>query len=153
MGVNFLFHYVQYPYMHLNKKKLSEEAEDFLLMLFQLSEHGFSDFGVTELAQRTGVSKAAVSRMARTLAEKGMLLKKRYSRISLSLKGRKMGREIARKRRIIEVFLNKSLGLKGRSLELQAHTLEHSISLLTAKKLHEFLGRPRKCPHGKSIMV
>lgn len=130
---------------------LSKQAQDFLLFLFQESESGRKECAVSDIAAKLNVSKPAVSRMGRFLAHKGFVKRARYSLISLLPKGTRLASEIVKKRRIVEVFLNSRLGLKLRDAEAEAHLLEHSVSSHTIKKLYEFLGKPKLCPHGRKI--
>ncbi|MFA5049472.1 MAG: metal-dependent transcriptional regulator [Candidatus Micrarchaeia archaeon] len=131
------------------KKHSNKSTEDFLFAMLQIYEEGNSDIKLVDISLKLGISRAAATKMSIKLSSNSLIEKTRYSKIRLTKKGKKFAIEVARKHRIIEVFLDKKLGLSGKELEEQAHAMEHSINKKTLERLSVFMNNPDVCPHGK----
>ena len=81
----------------------------------------------------------------------GLVVPDKYSSIKLTARGRKVAQAITFKHRILEVFLHSTLKIPRGKVHAEAHRLEHGVSDEVAKKLHRFLGSPKRDPHGMKI--
>lgn len=73
-------------------------------------------------------------------------LKVKDGKIIFLPKGRKLGRRIVRKHRLLERFLHNVLGLKKDEVHKEACKLEHALSDDAEEALDKFLNHPRECP-------
>lgn len=124
--------------------------EDYLRGIYILGEEK-GEIRSTDLAQYLNVSKPSVSEMVRELNKNGILSYKRYSRIRLTPKGRRIAQKLTSKHRLIELFLKKVLRISSRNLHQEANRLEHAFSDESIARLRTLLGNPKKDPHGKPI--
>jgi DtxR family Mn-dependent transcriptional regulator len=129
---------------------VSIHKEDYLRELYIIEEKGEMP-SVTAVAWRLGVSKPSVSQMMRALSKEGLVRFDKYGDIKLKSKGKKIGRELTTKHRILETFLKEFLKLDLKEIHEEAHKLEHAIGDKTLAKLRELLGNPKLDPHGKEI--
>lgn len=107
-------------------RRRSPETEEYLELLARYEEEG-KEPKVKLIADDLGVSAASVSEMLRKLARRGYLDYERYGRIALTAEGRKLGRGILRKHRVIEDFLA-IIGIKKDRIHGEACLLEHALS-------------------------
>jgi len=103
------------------------------------------------IAEKLEVSGAAVSDMLKKLAKDGFVNYEKYKEISLTDSGENYARNIVRRHRIWEVFLNQIVGLPWEKVHDEAHRLEHSSSDELIDRLEEILEFPRFDPHGDPI--
>lgn len=104
-----------------------------------------------DIARFLNISKPSVSDMVRKLLNKGYIKANPYSNIFLTKKGTKEAKRITYTHRIIEVFLNRTIGHDAKHLEDEVHKLEHAFSSKSIKQLDKFLNHPEKCPHDNKI--
>ncbi len=103
------------------------------------------------IAEKLEVSGAAVSDMLKKLAKDGFVYYEKYKEISLTDSGENYARNIVRRHRIWELFLNQIVGLPWEKVHDEAHRLEHSSSDELIDRLEEMLEFPRFDPHGDPI--
>lgn len=129
-----------------------QSREDYLREIYSLSEKS-TDGAVSsvDIAQRLGISKAAVSKMLGRLRDEKLVRMTPYSRIEFTRKGRQAAAKVIFKHRIIEVFLVEVLHVDRKNIHEEAHALEHAFSDRTIRKLALFLGNPKMCPCGHDI--
>ena len=132
-------------------KPLSATREDYLRVIHRLGEKNAGLASTTETARYLHLSKSTVSERLKELMQDGLVVPDRYSSIKLTPRGRKLAQSITFKHRIIEVFLYSKLGIPRSKVHAEAHRLEHGVSNEVAKKLHRFLGSPKRDPHGMQI--
>jgi len=132
-----------------------QTIEDYILSIYLIAEGQSADKGVrsSEVARLLGVSKPSVSEAVEKLKEMKLVKAKPYGNIFFTAKGIKEARRIIHTRRVVEVFLVKSLKLKPSEIYDDIHVLEHALSDRVVKRLDSFLGHPKVCPHGKKIHV
>ncbi|MEW6748281.1 MAG: metal-dependent transcriptional regulator [Candidatus Micrarchaeota archaeon] len=104
----------------------SPEIEEYLEALARYQESGRKP-KVKDLAKDLGISPASVSGMLKKLSGNGLVRRERYGEISLTHKGRELGKAVLRKHRLIERFLA-FIGVDSRKLHKEACVLEHAIS-------------------------
>ncbi len=132
------------------KETLSATREDYIRAIYTLEESSDS-VGVTQIASKLGLGKSTVSERLKDLVQDGLVKADPYSDVSLTKKGRETGQKLTFKHRVIEVFLNETLGLPKSKVHAEAHQLEHAVSDEVIQRLAKFLGHPATDPHGSTI--
>jgi DtxR family transcriptional regulator, Mn-dependent transcriptional regulator len=105
----------------------------------------------SEIAARTGTSRAFVTKMLKSMAEQGLVDYSPYRGVRLTEKGMKNATELVRHHRLLERFLTDTLGFALNGAHEEAERLEHVISEELEARLAAFLGYPTICPHGSPI--
>jgi DtxR family Mn-dependent transcriptional regulator len=103
------------------------------------------------IAKKLSVSNAAVTDMLRKLSGEGYILYEPYKGIALTNEGKNYARNIVRRHRIWEVFLNKIVGMPWDKVHEEANRLEHSSSDDLINRLEIMLHFPEYDPHGDPI--
>ena len=129
---------------------LTEAVENYLTDILRLEE---TDTPATTsvLASRLGVARPSVTGMLKRLASDGLLVHEPYKAVILTRRGRKAARAVVRRHRIVETFLVDVLKMSPDKVHPEAHRLEHALSDEVLERLNEFLGRPKRDPHGSPI--
>ncbi len=130
---------------------LSFAEENYLKAIYHLSQGGKADISTNRIADNLETRPASVSDMVKKLAQKGVVLHKKYQGVSLSDHGLTHALRVIRKHRLWEVFLLKELKFQWDEVHEVAEQLEHIKSPLLIKRLDRFLGFPRFDPHGDPI--
>ena len=115
---------------------LTASMEDYLEMTYRLTK----DIGFTrtlDLANALNVQPPSTTKMMKKLAEAGFVNYEKYGIITLSEKGKTMGKALLERHQIIEEFL-KLLGISEGILE-ETEKIEHTISINTLKRLANFI--------------
>ena len=105
----------------------------------------------SDIAVRTGTSRAFVTKMLKGMTEQGLVDYAAYRGVRLTDKGTKSAVELARHHLRLEVFLTEILGFTPEGAHAEAERLEHVISEEFEARLAEFLHHPTTCPHGAPI--
>ena len=124
--------------------------EDYLTAIYRnLNDTG--EIKPNLLASKLEISNAAVTDMLRKLSRDGFVDYKKYKSIKLTNEGESYAKNMLRRHRIWEVFLNKTLGMSWDKVHDEAEKLEHSSSDELINLLEEFLDYPEVDPHGYPI--
>lgn len=124
--------------------------EDYLTAIFRnLDNEG--EIKPNLLASKLEISNAAVTDMLRKLSRDGFVDYKKYKGIRLTDEGKSYAKNMLRRHRIWEVFLNQTLGMAWDKVHDEAEKLEHSSSDELINLLEEFLEYPEVDPHGYPI--
>jgi DtxR family Mn-dependent transcriptional regulator len=124
--------------------------EDYLSSIYKYQdEHGRIKPNI--IAKKLGVSNAAVTDMLRKLSKEKYVNYEKYKSINLTEKGRAYARNMVRRHRIWEVFLNQVVGMPWDKVHDEAHRLEHSSSDELINRMEEMLEFPEYDPHGDPI--
>ena len=107
--------------------------------------------GVTDIANRLGLSKSTVSERVKELVNEGLAASESYGKVKLTKRGNEVGKKLTYKHRIIEVFLHNTLHVPKDKIHAEAERLEHAFSDDVIKRLATFLGNPTNDPHGSEI--
>ncbi|MCL2548788.1 MAG: metal-dependent transcriptional regulator [Symbiobacteriaceae bacterium] len=118
--------------------RLTASSQDYLEAILKLSEES-PQIRSIDVAERLGVSRASVSRALRPLKDAGLIEQKRYSLISITDAGRKAGQEVEERHVALRHFLSDVLGVNPGVAEVDACSMEHSLSLESLTKLQGFL--------------
>lgn len=125
--------------------------ENYLKTIYSESFDSSSVVSVKTLSEKLAVTKAAVSDMAKKLAEQKFIDYKPYKGIVLSTEGRKIALQIIRRHRLWELFLINVLDLSWSEVHDEAERLEHCTSEILADKIDTYLCHPKFDPHGDPI--
>jgi len=104
-----------------------------------------------ELASRLEVRAASVTGMLKRLAEGGWIEYELGRGARLTALGRSEARRVIRRHRLMELFLNRVLGLDWSEVDAEAEALEHAISPRLEQAIADYLGEPLEDPHGHLI--
>jgi DtxR family Mn-dependent transcriptional regulator len=129
------------------KKDTTESIEEYLETISRLVERK-QDLTTTNISHELGVSPASVSEMLKRLAKGGYIIHKPYRQISLTKKGKLVGRKTLRKHRVLERFLL-GIGFSKRKIHNEACKLEHYLSDELEGIIKERLERPKR---GKGVL-
>lgn len=120
------------------RRQFSPAVEDYLEAILNLAETQESVRSV-EIAEKLGLSRAAVSKAMGHLASEGLIIHTLYGRIQLTPDGRQLASEILNCHRMLKVFLVETLGVSELSAEQDACRLEHAMSVETRRKWLSFI--------------
>jgi DtxR family Mn-dependent transcriptional regulator len=129
---------------------VSDIAEQYLKIIYNLTEDG-GQAKTSEIAKAMGVAPASATEMVQKLSKQGYVSHERYHGTTLRPKGLKIARQVTRKHRLLERFLNDFCGIRGRSRHDQACKMEHVLTDEAERQLCRMMNRPSECPHGKQI--
>jgi len=128
---------------------LSENIEEYLEALWMLEEEGIKKAKISDIAKKLKISAPSVVEMLWKLKKSGLVEYGKKSGVSLTKKGRNIGKKIVRNHRIAELLLTDILKVK---LDENATCeIEHHISDDISKAVFKILNNPKTCPHGKKI--
>jgi DtxR family Mn-dependent transcriptional regulator len=128
---------------------LSEE--NYLKSIFHLQAVSGKGINTNSIAKKLDTKPSSVTDMIKKLAEKKVLVYKKYQGVTLTNLGEKAATSIVRKHRLWEVFLVDKLNFSWDEVHDVAEQLEHIKSPKLINELDAFLGFPKKDPHGDPI--
>ncbi|MDP2290588.1 MAG: metal-dependent transcriptional regulator [Actinomycetota bacterium] len=117
--------------------------------IFELAEDEIDTVRI-RVAERLGVSRAAVSEMVQRLVEME-LVRLEGTSIRLTGSGRELAEQSVRRHRLAERLLVDVLGLGWAEAHEIAGTWQHVINDRTEAAIDRVLGSPTTCPHGNPI--
>ena len=127
----------------------SSSVEDYVKAIWELA--GANAASTKEISDRLRVAGASVTNMLGRLKEMGLVNYERYHGASLTEEGCAQALGLVRRHRMIESFLLEQLGYSWGEVHEEAERLEHAVSDEFTERLAEFLGHPRRDPHGDPI--
>jgi DtxR family Mn-dependent transcriptional regulator len=125
-------------------------VEDYLKAVWMLQQTE-SPVATSRIAERLGLSAAAVTAMVKRLAEQGLLRHEPYYGVRLTALGELAALRIIRRHRVLELFLVETLGYAWDRVHDEAERLEHAASDELIERLARLLGEPDRDPHGNAI--
>jgi DtxR family Mn-dependent transcriptional regulator len=125
-------------------------VEDYLKAIWTLQQ-AEAPVSTSRIAERLGLSAAAVTAMVKRLAEQGLLRHEPYYGVRLTPAGELAGLRIIRRHRVLELFLTETLGYEWDRVHDEAERLEHAASDELIERLARLLGEPERDPHGSAI--
>lgn len=137
--------------MSVSVSRLSTSSQNYLKAVWVLQEWSDEPVTPSALAARAGVRLSTASDAIRKLSDQGLLLHSPYGSVELSEEGRQLAVEMVRRHRLIETFLVEVLGYGWDQVHDEAETLEHAVSDFMVERMDDYLGRPRRDPHGDPI--
>ncbi|MDY3126875.1 MAG: metal-dependent transcriptional regulator [Corynebacterium sp.] len=131
---------------------LPVRTQDYLKVVWDLQErNGHREVAVGEIAERMGQKMSTTSEAIKKLSAQGLIDRQPYSGVTLSVPGRQLALEMARRHRLLETFLVTSLGYTWDEVHEEADALEHACSEKMIDRLDALLGFPDRDPHGDPI--
>ena len=119
------------------EENLTRSIEDYLEAIYVFELEGVNNIPSLKVAKTLNVSKAAVAKAMNRLHDDGYILKELYGQISLTEKGREIGRLVYDKHKTIKEFLIK-IGVSEKNAEIDCCKIEHIICSETLSKIKEF---------------
>ncbi|MBC8490391.1 MAG: metal-dependent transcriptional regulator [Ignavibacteria bacterium] len=129
---------------------INKSIEDYLKNIYTI-KLSVGKVSTSLLAEKLGISAAAVSDMVSKLSRTGYIKNTPYKGFELTKKGQGIAINLIRKHRIWEVFLLKHLKYPWEQVHTEAENLEHASSDELILKLEDFLEFPKYDPHGDPI--
>ena len=125
-------------------------VEDYLKAIWALQQ-AEAPVSTSRIAERLGLSAAAVTAMVKRLAENDLLRHEPYYGVRLTPAGELASLRIIRRHRVLELFLTEKLGYEWDRVHDEAERLEHAASDELIERLARLLGEPERDPHGSAI--
>lgn len=130
---------------------LSKSEENYLKAIYHLSATIPEGISTNAIAQQLETKASSVTDMVKKLADKELVLYKKYQGVTLTKSGEKVAANVIRKHRLWEVFLVEKLSFNWDEVHEVAEQLEHIQSEKLIDELDSFLGYPKRDPHGDPI--
>lgn len=129
----------------------SQSEENYLKAIYHLSLISKNGISTNAIAEKLETKPSSVTDMVKKLAEKEVLIYKKYQGVQLTDLGSKTAANIIRKHRLWEVFLVEKLNFSWDEVHDVAEQLEHIKSKKLIDEIDAFLGFPVYDPHGDPI--
>lgn len=129
----------------------TSSEENYLKAIYHLSLVSNKGVSTNAIAKKLETKASSVTDMIKKLAEKNMLVYKKYQGVTLTENGRKTAANIIRKHRLWEVFLVEKLSFSWDEVHDVAEQLEHIKSPKLIDEIDALLGFPKYDPHGDPI--
>lgn len=134
------------------RENLTHVIEDYLKTIYDLTADQ-ERASTNQIAARMGVTPASVTNMIQKLSatDPPLLEYRKHRGVELTADGKKVALEIIRHHRLLEMFLQQTLGYTWDEVHDEADRLEHVISEELEERIAESLGNPSTDPHGDPI--
>lgn len=119
-------------------EKLSASLEDYLEAIYHLTV-GQDVARGKDIADSMGVSRASVTGALRVLSEKGLVHYKPYGYTTLTPKGQKTARRVARRHEVLGLFFENVLGVDAATAQSAACRTEHTLGPEVTARLMAFV--------------
>jgi DtxR family Mn-dependent transcriptional regulator len=127
-------------------------VENYVKAIYQLCAQEDGRAAATgKLAAALAVSPGTATSMLKTLDDAGLATYAPYEGATLTAAGRKLALRVLRRHRLIELFLQQTLGMTWDEVHDEAEHMEHAVSDTLVDRIDEYLGRPEVDPHGDPI--
>ncbi len=134
-----------------NLAVMTYSEENYLKVIYHLSQNANKGITTNAIANVMESKPSSVTDMVQKLADKELVIYKKYQGVELTDKGRFTALMIVRKHRLWEVFLVDKLDFSWDEVHDVAEQLEHIKSEKLTDKLEELLDFPTEDPHGDPI--
>jgi DtxR family Mn-dependent transcriptional regulator len=130
---------------------LSLAEENYLKAIYHLQDENSKAVSTNDLSSLLETKASSVTDMLKKLADKNLVIYKKYQGVKLSDQGETTALKVIRKHRLWEVFLVEKLNVNGDEVHDIAEQLEHIQSEKLTDELDRFLEHPQRDPHGDPI--
>ncbi|MDD2985678.1 metal-dependent transcriptional regulator [Flavobacterium sp.] len=130
---------------------MTTSEENYLKVIYHLSMVSPKGVNTNAIAGMLETKASSVTDMLKKLADKELVIYKKYQGALLTEKGTINAKMIVRKHRLWEVFLVEKLNFTWDEVHEIAEELEHIKSEKLINKLDSFLNYPEFDPHGDPI--
>ena len=124
---------------------LSPHMEMYLKALCVLEER-VADVRAKDLAAELKLTRPSVTKAISQLARLGYVDHDPYQKLALTVKGRRVARDVIRRHQVLRAFLHRVLGVSAATADADACELEHVVSRETLDRLSDFLSFVGQCP-------
>ena len=124
--------------MHKNFEKNSASKEDYLEMIYELSQKD-SKFKAVDIANKMNISRASVSEALQKLAEQGYIIYEKYKPAVLTEKGLTVAKEVLQKHQVLFSFFKDFLKLTEEESQINACRIEHVITDTAFEKIKKLI--------------
>ena len=125
-----------------------EHTEMYLKAIWFIKETG-KEIKVSSIAKLLKVKQPSVVQMLHKLNDSNLVSYEKGNVVQMSNKGEKIGKQMIRNTRLLEVMMNDAL--KIAIDEEMVCGIEHHMKTKFTDALCKMLDHPRKCPHGLDI--
>jgi DtxR family Mn-dependent transcriptional regulator len=125
-------------------------TDDYLEAVYEMHEEG-GEVVQARLAERLGVSRAAVSEKIGRLSRMKLVTTDDERVIRLTPHGKAVAEDAVRRHRMAERFLIDVLKLPWHKAHEEAERFQDALSEEIEKRIMAMLGGPATCPHGNPI--
>jgi DtxR family transcriptional regulator, Mn-dependent transcriptional regulator len=134
----------------MNLSDLTRAEVAYLQTMYRLNE---SDdiASVSVLAKKFDVRPPTTIEILRKLQAKGLVIQKPWKVPELSSRGMALAESVIHQHRIIELYLNTTLGLNSQTSCDEATKIDYLLDKTVIEKMCKALNRPTKCLHGNPI--
>lgn len=129
----------------------SQAEENYLKTIYTLEKEFGNEVSTNLIAGKIKTKASSVTDMLKKLANKDLVVYKKYQGVYLTELGRLSALEVIRKHRLWECFLVQKLQFNWDEVHDIAEQLEHVKSEALINKLDAFLKFPKLDPHGDPI--
>jgi len=129
----------------------SLSEENYLKAIFVLEQDKQSNATTNAIAEKLATKASSVTAMLKKLSAQNLVKYEKYQAVELTGSGRKVAISVLRKHRLWEYFLYEKLKFNWSEVHELAEQLEHIQSSELTDRLDQFLGFPRRDPHGDPI--
>ena len=120
-------------------KPLSPSRQDYLEVIYLLGDQGREPVSVSQVAERLNVKLPTVTRTVRALARGGYLRHRPRGPIEMTGDGIELAAALHHIHQDLMQWLTEVLGVPAEIAEADASQLEHGLSPVTARRLHQWL--------------
>jgi len=128
----------------------SHGLDEYLEAVYILESENVSVIGA-RVADFLGVKAPSVTEAMHKLEKRGLVQLDDHHVASLTPQGLERAESLIRRHRIAERWLTDVVGLDWAQADVEAHKLEHALSMEVADRLSKMMEDPRTCPHGNPI--
>ena len=129
----------------------SAPVEDYVKAIYSLTLGDNHPASTSEIADVLGVTAGSVSTMLRRMDAAGLAEHIPYRGVLLTEQGRRLALGVLRRHRLLELFLQTTLGIPWEDVHRYADALEHAATDELIELIADKLGDPAWDPHGDPI--
>jgi DtxR family Mn-dependent transcriptional regulator len=131
---------------------LTDSNQHYLKAIYDLTVDG-DPASTSSLAEQLNVKPASVTGMLQRLAatKPPLLVYRKHRGVVLTAHGQRAALEFIRHHRLLETYLQQTLGYSWDEVHAEADRLEHAISEDFERRIDSTLGSPARDPHGEPI--
>ncbi|MCH7887625.1 MAG: metal-dependent transcriptional regulator, partial [Candidatus Marinimicrobia bacterium] len=129
---------------------ITSTVEDYLATIYRVTSVNQKST-TTIIADKMRVSRGTVTSMFKKLAESELITHVLYKGVSLTATGEKIALEIIRHHRLLELYLQNTMGVPWDKVHEEADKLEHILSEEIEDRIDTLLNNPTNDPHGAPI--
>lgn len=126
------FHTVR-GYQLIGDRSVTSAMEDYLEMIYRCTLED-QDIRISQIADLLHVKAPSVTIMVQRLGELGLVRYERYGKVTMTQRGKELGRSLIRRHEIVYRFLD--FLCSGEDILVQTELIEHNISAHMLQGIH-----------------